>query len=95
MHIPNLPEPATKSPPPATKLQQQTGGRISGLLYGFFEMLVPTEKDCCSVRVQLRSGSEGEWGKEILPVINFHFVRRETVSSVYTDAQTVANSFTG
>lgn len=36
-------------------------------------MLTATEGDCCSVRVQLRSGSEGVWGKEILRVINSHF----------------------
>lgn len=41
-------------------------------------MLTPTEKDCSHVRVQLRSGSEGEWEKEILQVINSHFARRDS-----------------
>lgn len=84
---------AAKSPLPQVTAESKRGN---------FQLVVWVTWNACtkeegfwSLRVQLRSGSEGEGGKESLPVINFHFARREMVCSFYTDAQTVANSFTG
>lgn len=69
------------APPARSRLPQGTaigwGGNISSLFYWLFEMLTPTEEDCCSARVQLRSGSEGKQGKEFFKVINLHFTQEE------------------